>query len=207
MKNLIKAVNAVMSEVKGIDKNLTVGEGKHKYDAVADKDVKLAVSESMAKHGLAIFPKSIDPNVKSESWTEKTQWGDKRKTSAMVEVITTYELFHESGESIQIQGYGHGIDSQDKAAGKATTYALKNALLYLFLIPTGKIDDTDATHSEDIPPKSDPKPLKPKKAKLTNERFEKALEGLKTGNTNVEQITRFDLTPEQQKKLNETLKK
>jgi hypothetical protein len=53
-------------------------------------------------------------------------------------------------ESIEIVGYGHGIDTQDKSAGKATTYALKNALLYSFLVPTGAIDDTDKTHSNDI---------------------------------------------------------
>ena len=48
-------------------------------------------------------------------------------------------------------GYGHGIDSQDKAPGKATTYALKYALLYTFMVATGKIDDADSTHSDDIP--------------------------------------------------------
>ena len=58
---------------------------------------------------------------------------------------------HESGESIEICGYGHGIDSQDKAAGKAQTYALKNALLYTFLTPVGAIEDTDSVHSDTIP--------------------------------------------------------
>ena len=57
---------------------------------------------------------------------------------------------HESGETMEICGYGHGIDSQDKAAGKATTYALKNALLYTFLTPVGKMPDTDETHSDEI---------------------------------------------------------
>ena len=56
----------------------------------------------------------------------------------------------ESGESIEFVGYGHGVDSQDKAAGKATTYALKNCLLYTFLTPVGKIDDTETTHSDQI---------------------------------------------------------
>lgn len=56
---------------------------------------------------------------------------------------------HTSGEYLTISGYGHGVDTQDKGAGKATTYALKYALLYTFLVPTGKIDDTDKDHSED----------------------------------------------------------
>jgi hypothetical protein len=63
-------------------------------------------------------------------------------------VKTTYLLLHESGESMELQGYGHGVDSQDKGAGKATTYALKYTLLYTFLVPTGKIDDSDNDHSD-----------------------------------------------------------
>jgi hypothetical protein len=58
-------------------------------------------------------------------------------------------LLHTSGESLQLCGYGQGVDTQDKGAGKATTYALKNTLLNMFLIPTGV--DTDDTHSDDLP--------------------------------------------------------
>jgi hypothetical protein len=56
------------------------------------------------------------------------------------------------------------VDTQDKSAGKATTYALKNALLYTFLVPTGTIDDADVTHSETQPipqPKSETLPPTP----------------------------------------------
>jgi hypothetical protein len=55
-----------------------------------------------------------------------------------------------------LAGYGHGVDSQDKGAGKATTYAMKNMLLYSFMTPVGKIDDTETTHSEDISIKRSP---------------------------------------------------
>jgi hypothetical protein len=62
--------------------------------------------------------------------------------------MTKYILLHTSGEFIEIAGYGQWVDTQDKGAGKATTYALKNTLLNMFLIPTGL--DTDNTHSDDI---------------------------------------------------------
>lgn len=143
---LMKAVLAVMDEVKSIDKNLDVGSGKYKYSGVADKDVKQIIGSAMKKNGLAIFPIGIEENTETESWQD----GNYRKTSVMTKVKTKYLLLHESGESIEIVGYGHGVDSQDKSAGKATTYALKNTLLYTFLVPTGQIDDTDTTHSEDI---------------------------------------------------------
>ena len=76
----------------------------------------------------------------------------------------------ESGVSIELVCYGHGVDSQDKAAGKATTYALKNCLLYTFLTPVGKIDDSETTHSDQLEvPKTEQKTEKkesPKKKVL-----------------------------------------
>ena len=151
MKNLIKAVNAVMPEVSNIEKNLNVGAGKASYKGVADKDVKYLVSKSMQKHGLAIFPIKIDPKLSIERWQEDTNYGPKQKQQVFSEVLVTYKLIHESGEEIELQGYGHGVDSQDKSAGKATTYAMKYALLYTFMIATGEIDDADTTHSEATP--------------------------------------------------------
>jgi hypothetical protein len=148
MKNLIKAVNAVMSEVSNIEKNLNVGAGKASYKGVADKDVKYLLSKSMQKHGLAMFPIKIDPKLSIERWQEETNYGPKQKQQVFSEVLVTYKLIHESGEAIELQGYGHGVDSQDKSAGKATTYAMKYALLYTFMIATGEIDDADATHSD-----------------------------------------------------------
>jgi len=105
----------------------------------------------MAKNGLAIFPIDIEENTQLSEWDETSQqYGTKRKQSIFTKVKTTYLLTHVSGEFITLMGYGHGVDSQDKSAGKATTYALKYALLYTFLIPTGKIDDSDTIHSDNI---------------------------------------------------------
>ena len=147
---ITKAIINVMKEVKNIDKNLQVGEGKSAYKGVADKDVKSVIGQAMEKHGLAIIPLSINPKVDIQRWEETNNYGTKMKTQVFTEVSTKYLLLHESGESLEIEGYGHGIDSQDKSAGKATTYALKYALLYTFLVPTGQIDDTDKVSSEYI---------------------------------------------------------
>ena len=147
---ITKAIINVMKEVKNIDKNIQVGDGKSAYKGVADKDVKSVIGQAMEKHGLAIIPLSINPKVDIQRWEETNNYGTKMKTQVFTEVSTKYLLLHESGESLEIEGYGHGIDSQDKSAGKATTYALKYALLYTFLVPTGQIDDTDKVSSEDI---------------------------------------------------------
>lgn len=156
MKNLIKSVIAVMNEVKGIEKSMTVGNGNSSYKGVPDKEVKKILGSAMAKNGLCLLPTGIKPTIKIERWEEADYSGKiKTKQTIFTEVTTTYLLMHESGESQEICGYGHGVDAQDKGAGKATTYALKYALLYSFLIPTGDIDDADAVHSQDVPVKQD----------------------------------------------------
>ena len=158
MNNLIEAVGKVMDACKGIDKSMTVGTGNSSYKGVSDKDVKLKIGEAMRNNGLAIFPIKIEPKSKIEAYETTDYKGNPTvKQTVFVEVITTYRLMHSSGEFMDIQGYGHGTDPQDKAAGKATTYAMKYALLYTFMVATGHIDDTDATHSDDIKVTAPPK--------------------------------------------------
>ncbi|KGE14573.1 ERF family protein [Sphingobacterium deserti] len=153
MKNLVKAVLAVMSEVKNIEKKMTVGSGNNAYKGVSDKDVKHAIGAAMEKQGLVLFPIAIAPTIRIDRWEESNTYNGnpttKTKQSVFTEVETKYMLMHTSGESMEIVGYGHGVDTQDKSAGKATTYALKNALLYTFLVPTGTLEDAENTHSDD----------------------------------------------------------
>ena len=158
MKNLIKAMLAVQSVVKGMEKNSNVGGGGFgSYKGTKDEDVKVVFNEQFTKNGLIIVPIDIDEETKIERWEEN----GKQKQSVFTKVKVKYQVYHESGESMQIVGYGHGVDSQDKGAGKATTYALKYALLYSFLTPVGKIDDSDTHHSEEITvPKTQATPKK-----------------------------------------------
>jgi len=151
-----------MNDVKGIEKSMTIGTGQMAYKGVPDKEVKKIIGQSMAKNGLCILPIGITPTIKIERWDELDYNGKmKAKQSVFTEVYSTFLLMHESGESQEICGYGHGVDPQDKGAGKATTYALKYALLYSFLVPTGDIDDTDAIHSNEIQTKPQAKATKP----------------------------------------------
>lgn len=140
-----------MDEVKGVEKTMNVGTGGSSYKGVSDKVVKEVIRPAMIKHGLTILPTGVEAKTATERWDATDYKGNPTvKQSTLTEVTTKYLLVHSSGESIELAGYGHGVDSQDKGAGKATTYALKYALLYTFLIPTGKIDDADSTHSDDM---------------------------------------------------------
>ncbi len=184
MENLAKAILSVMREVKGIDKTTTIGTGNSAYKGVPDQEVKKVIGESMAKNGLCVLPIGIEESTQIDRWEEVDQYSKetpkatKQKQSVFTKVKTQYLLLHESGESQVIVGYGHGTDTQDKSAGKATTYALKYAMLYAFFIPTGKIDDSDNDHSneKEVPKgKPDTKATEPIKM-MTEEQKNKIIE-------------------------------
>ena len=162
---LAKAVIGVMSELVGVEKNMTVGSGKNSYKGVSDKDVKDNIRPLMIKHGLCILPISTDETNTVDFYDAPNQYsgGVDRKMRVFTSVSTKYLLLHTSGESVTLSGSGHGVDTQDKAAGKATTYALKYTLLYTFMVSVGAIDDADRVHSDDIEnvQKPIPQPTKP----------------------------------------------
>lgn len=207
-KQITKAIIAVMQEVKGIEKDMTVGNGQYSYQGVSDKIVKQVIGNAMEKNGLAILPIGIESKVKVDRWEEEYKGQIKQKQSVFTEVNTQYLLLHESGESMEIAGYGHGVDSQDKSAGKATTYALKYALLYTFMVPTGKIDDPDVTHSNDIetPKASSPQNLVIKKEPNSKE-WQNAVDKFKTGSIELKQIENYYILNADQKKELEQLTK
>jgi len=150
MKNIATAIIAVMKEVKGMEKNSKVGAGSNSYDGTKDQDVKEVFNDVMAKNGLCILPIDIKETTQIDRWEQVYNGSTSQKQSVFTKVTVKYMLLHTSGESIELMGYGHGVDPQDKGAGKATTYALKNCLLYSFLTPVGKIDDTELKHSSEI---------------------------------------------------------
>lgn len=157
MKNLAEAIINTTKAIKGIEKNANVGSGSNKYKGVKDKDVKEIIRKAMYENGLSILPIEVEPHTEIQRWEEDDTYNKvppypkKTKQSVFTEVKTKYLLLHTSGESIELAGYGQGVDTQDKGAGKATTYALKYTLLYTFLVPTGDIDDADNTHSDEYP--------------------------------------------------------
>lgn len=149
-KNITKAIIAVMKEVKNIEKKMNVGQGSNSYKAVSDSMVRNELKQAMTDNGLAIVPIKVKATTQVDRWEEETQYGKKMKQSILTDVHTEYLLLHDSGESLTLAGYGQGVDTQDKGAGKATTYALKNILLDTFLIIKGDDMDTDSIHSNDL---------------------------------------------------------
>jgi ribosomal protein S13 len=199
--NLHHAMVNVMQEVKNIEKGLTVGSGNFSYKGVSDKDVKQQIGQAMAKNGLTCVPVKFEPTTKIDRWEEEAYGKIKQKVSVFVEVLATFRITHaDTKETIDIVGYGHGQDNSDKAAGKATTYALKNALLYSFLVPTGEIDDTDNTHSNDIQQAPKEKPA------LSDEKYAEALPHVLSGATTIGAMEKhYKISAKQKKDFNNAL--
>ena len=203
MKNIAKAIIEVMKAVKGMEKKSNVGVGKSSYKGTKDQDVKEVFNEELAKNGLCIMPIGIEEQTETSNWIDEQY--KKRKQSVFTKVKVKYLLLHTSGESVELCGYGHGVDSQDKGAGKATTYALKNCLLYTFLTPVGKIDDTDETHSEEIevPKKKEQKklPIYPVK------NYPKGAKAIKDGTSTFDDIRKvYSLSASAEKTINGMIK-
>ena len=156
--NIYQKLLAITSEIKNVSKNLEVGIGKSSYKAVGEADVLSAVKKLEAEHGVYSYPSSrrvIDREVLE---TEKTYNGNTTKGNQIflrVETIYRFVNVENPDEFIEITTYGDGVDTQDKAPGKAMTYADKYALLKAYKIITG--EDPDQEHSPDTARYTGPK--------------------------------------------------
>jgi hypothetical protein len=144
--NIYEKVIAVMESIEYLKKDDTVGTGRMQYKAISDEKVKLTLRQAMIKNKLVMHRTKVETEVTSREYEQY----DQTKIQYFCEVRSNYRITNAENpeEFIDIQSIGHGVDSQDKSAGKAMTYASKYALLDTFLIPTG--DDPDKTHSNDI---------------------------------------------------------
>ena len=142
--NIYEKLLNITNEIATVNKNLVVGEGKSQYKAVGEADVLKAVKELEFKHKIYSYPKErrvIDNQI---LLTEKTYNGETTKSTKQflrVETIYRFVNIENPEEFIDVTTYGDGIDTQDKAPGKAMTYSDKYALLKAYKMITG--DDPD----------------------------------------------------------------
>lgn len=144
----MKKMSAITNEIAAVAKNLEVelpnGKG---YKAVGETDVLKAVKPIEVKYGVYSYPikRGI---VESGEIVNTTKYGEKRSLFVRIEVIYRFVNIEKPDEYIEVFSYGDGVDSQDKASGKAMTYADKYALMKAYKIQTG--EDPDAEGSNDL---------------------------------------------------------
>ena len=148
--NIYEKLLSITGEIKNVSKNLDVGVGKNSYKAVGEADVLHAVKQLEQKYKVYSYPCKREIVDRAILETEKEYNGNVTKGNQIfLRIETTYRFVNIENpeETIEITTYGDGIDTQDKAPGKAMTYADKYALLKAYKIITG--DDPDQEHSPD----------------------------------------------------------
>lgn len=158
--NIFQRMLAATSEINRVAKNLKVDISKSQsYKAVAESDVLEAVKPIEEKYGIYSYPVSRTV-IKDEAYTTTSEYDGRKseKTTFFMRLATVYRFVNidKPDEYIDITAYGDGVDTQDKAPGKAMTYADKYALLKAYKIQTG--DDPDANASGNLGKKKFEKP-------------------------------------------------
>jgi len=149
--NIYQRMCAATAEISRVAKNLEVGFGKSSYKAVGEADVLAAVKPVEEKYGIYSYPVSreiIESGVLENVSEYNGQTTTKKQFQMRVSTVYRFVNVDNPTEFIDITTYGDGVDSQDKAPGKAMTYADKYALLKAYKIMTG--DDPDQNMSGDL---------------------------------------------------------
>ena len=147
---IFEKLSAITSELSAVAKNLVVGEGRSSYKAVGEADVLAAVKPLEAKYKVYSYPFSrrvIDSDTLTVSKTYNGNTTETTKFFMRVETVYRFVNIEKPDEFVDVTTYGDGVDSNDKACGKAMTYADKYALLKAYKIITG--DDPDQFKSDD----------------------------------------------------------
>lgn len=146
-KNIFQRMSAITQEISTVAKNLNVDAGKSSYKAVGEADVLAAVKPIEAKHGVYSYPYNRTI-IDSGEMVSSTKYGERKQLFMRVATVYRFVNIDKPDEYIDITTYGDGVDTQDKAPGKAMTYGDKYALLKAYKIQTG--DDPDQNASEDL---------------------------------------------------------
>lgn len=150
--NIYEKLSRITMEIATVAKNLQVETGGGKgYKAVSEADVLAAVKPIEAKYGVYSYPASRRIVDSGEIVTTKTYKGEVQESKRLflrVETVYRFVNTEKPDEVVDVTVYGDGVDTQDKAPGKAMTYADKYALLKAYKIQTG--DDPDRDASEDL---------------------------------------------------------
>ena len=171
--NIYEKIMEVMKNIEYLTKDDKVEFGNTKYKAISEEKVTTAVRKELIKQGIVIIPILQESKVTELIRTEKS-------VNQRADVHTRYRIqnVEDVNDFIEVESNGSGVDTQDKAIGKAMTYAYKYMLLRTFAIPTGEDPDkvssaeTDAKIEKEIETLGN-KTIDKMKADLLNQAIEK----------------------------------
>jgi hypothetical protein len=156
-RSLHRKLAQIMYEAERIPKNGVAPQVMGGYRFVQVGDAADYIRKALGEHLLTMMPTAIRIVGQVD---RPTKAGGMMTT---VDLVTTWTITDgESGESIMIESFGAGADGGDKYSGKASTSAMKYALLTAFLLSTG--DDTELGSHE-----ASSRPVRPAAAHAASE--------------------------------------
>ena len=193
--NIFQKMEAITNELGFVAKNLNVAVSKtNSYKATGEVDVLEAVKPLENKYG--VYSYAIDREIiESDTLTQNTQYGE--KTSLFLRMKVTYRFVNTDNpqDYIETISFAEGIDSGDKASGKAMTYADKYALMKAYKISTGEDPDQKASEEYKKPTKKVAKEIKDNRNAIIHEaytksdKFKKVLLGVLNGRKSIDNLS------------------
>jgi len=147
--NLYQRLAAAIADCPPIEKDTSIAAGKSSYKATTFDGAISKIRPVLIKHGIVFSQEIIEQT--NETYEYEQQYGNNPAVTKVgfltyVHVRLTFINIDNPEERIISDGVGTGMDSQDKAAGKALTYARKNALLAILMTSTGENDEERPDH-------------------------------------------------------------
>ena len=147
--NIYERLSLITAEIGVVEKNLKVQVNKNSsYKAVSERDVLDAVKPIEQKYRVYSYPASrqiVDRDILTK---ESEYQGTVTRTNTLfmrVETVYRFVNIDNPLEFIETTVYGDGLDTGDKATGKAMTYADKYALMKAYKLSTGDDPDKEAS--------------------------------------------------------------
>ena len=171
--NIYEKMSFITEEMGVVEKNLKVQVSKvNSYQAVSERDILDNVKPLEKKYRVYSYP--IDREViDNDVLTKEVEYnGSVTKTNTLymrLEIIYRFINIDNPEEFIDIKTYGDGLDTGDKAPGKAMTYGDKYALMKAYKISTG--DDPDKEASSENGYKRDEVKATPKQVETLNKYY------------------------------------
>lgn len=130
--SIYKKLNDVMKKVEFVTKDGTLGFGQNTFKIVTHDKVLEVVRKHLVEAGIIVIPSQVEKGISVAGKTSKG--GDKIRFEALYDVKF---IDIDSDSELVIRTEAHAEDSSDKAANKAITYAVKNALLKALMLQSG----------------------------------------------------------------------
>lgn len=147
--NIYEKLSLITDEIGVIAKDLKVQVNKNaSYNAVSERNVLDAVKPIENKYRVYSYPSEREVIDKEVLVKETEYQGTINRTNTLfMRIDTVYRFVNLDNpeEYIETVVYGDGIDTGDKAPGKAMTYADKYALMKMYKMSTGDDPDKEAS--------------------------------------------------------------